>query len=304
MKMKTHTHIALWGVAIVSIGIIGAGCQNAPEAETGDQTTSPPRLIALEGQPNFRDLGGYRTKDGRTVKWRQVFRSGELPRLTDEDVATLDDLGIRTVVDFLTKAEIAERGEDRLPYGVRKVPLPMEAGNMGELTAVVAKARRTGDFTSVPPEINPDIHRRLIKEGREYYSALLRELIDPANRPLAFHCSHGIHRTGTGAAILLSALGVPWETIREDYLLSNDTRSDEIQRRLNELKQMDAKNRGIPAEEVDTTNMEAFYILDGSYIDASLDAAVEEFGSMDAYLRKGLGLTEVELESLREGLLE
>ena len=68
---------------------------------------SPTRHIDLEGQPNFRDLGGYQTTDGRTVKWRQVFRSGELPRLTDNDVATLKDLRLRSVINFLTQAELA-----------------------------------------------------------------------------------------------------------------------------------------------------------------------------------------------------
>jgi protein-tyrosine phosphatase len=260
--------------------------------------------VDLEGQPNFRDLGGYETTDGRTVKWGQVYRSGELPRLSDDDAAHLETLEIETVVSFLTEKEIEARGPDRLPDGVTEVALPMEAGNLGELTAVVNEARRTGDFSQVSPEINPDIHRKLMVEGREYYAALLREIVDPGSRPLVFHCSHGVHRTGTAAAILLSALGVPWETIRADYLLSNTYRQEEINHRLAQLRDLNAENTGVAPEEVDTTNMDAFYILQATYVDAALEQAVEDYGSMEAYIRDGLGISDEEVEKLKSQLLD
>ena len=210
------------------------GCSKAPETVAPipvPEPAAPERHVALDGQANFRDLGGYETTDGRTVKWGEVYRSGELPRLSDEDVAKLEEKDIRTVVSFLTEKEVEARGPDRLPANTVEVTLPMEAGNLGDLTAVVNEARKTGDFSQVPPDINPDIHRRLMVEAGEYYAALLREIADPASRPLVFHCSHGIHRTGTASAILLSALGVPWETVREDYLLSNTYRQEEIEHR-------------------------------------------------------------------------
>ncbi len=304
MSFRISRYISLLAVMLM-VGAVG--CDRAPEPSAPTPvpaTAGPERHVALDGQPNFRDLGGYQTADGRTVKWGEVFRSGELPRLSDDDVARLDELEIQTVVSFLTKKEIEARGPDRLPDGTLEVALPMEAGNLGDLTAVVNEARRTGDFSEVPADINPDIHRRLVVEAREYYAALLREVADPANRPLVFHCSHGIHRTGTATAILLSALGIPWETIREDYLLSNTYRQEEIDHRLAQLRDQYAENNGIPPEEVDTTNMDAFYILQGAYIDAALDQAVEDYGSMEAYIRDGLGLTDEEVERLTEELLE
>ena len=189
---------------LVLLSALVAGC--------GD-TTLPDRHIALDGQSNFRDIGGYETADGRTVKWGQVYRSGELPKLTGADVAVLEGLELATVVNFLMPEEIIQSGRDRLPESVREVHQPIAGDRAAVLTMMAQTAITSGQFDRIPPELNPEFHRVLMEEGKEEYAALLKEVADPANRPLVFHCSHGIHRSGTAAAILLSALGVPWEPI-------------------------------------------------------------------------------------------
>lgn len=264
------------------------------------------RDVRLDGQPNFRDLGGYKTSDGRTVKSGLIFRSGELPRLTDDDVSKLQELGIKTVVNFLTDEEIKARGEDRLPDNVKMTRLPIAGGDAGGggLAGAILEARQKADFSKVPVELNPDIHRMLIRDTKKQYATLLRQLADPEKRPLVFHCSHGVHRTGTAAAIVLSALGVPWETVRKDYLLSNECRKEEVAKRLKQLREQAAKNQGITPQQVDATNMKAFYILEPSYIDASLEEAVKQHGSMEKYIRDGLGITKDELTRLRSSLLD
>jgi protein-tyrosine phosphatase len=301
-----YARVAVLAAAIAFlIGL--AGCKiDPPTPPSGVGKTGAPadRHVVLDGQPNFRDLGGYETADGRTVKWGQVYRSGELPRLSDADVARLEELGIRTVVNFLTPLETEARGPDRLPDGSREISQPISGGADGGLAKVVSDARKTGDFSKVPVELNAEIHRLIVQEARDQYAILFRQIADPSNRPMVFHCSHGVHRTGTAAAILLATLGVPWETVREDYLLSNEYRKEEIEKRLAQLRQLAAKSQGIEPDQVDTTNMEAFYILQGSYIDATRDQIVEGYGSLDGYLRKGLGLSEAEIERLRTELLE
>lgn len=292
-----------FSAVVILLGLtICGGEQRKTSAEKAAPTESrPARQVLLDGQPNFRDLGGYATSDGRLVKWGQLYRSGELPRLSDSDVEQLEGLRIRTVVNFLTPEEIESRGPDRLPPGVREVSLSISGGG---LTAEVGEARRTGDFSKVPTDLNPGFHRLLTGLARAEYAQLLREAADPVNRPLVFHCSHGIHRTGTAAAILLSALGVPWETIREDYLLSNVYREEEVRHRVSQLREKAAETLGVPQEEVDTTNMEAFYILEGVYIDAALDEMVKEYGSVESYIREGLGISDEEIQRLRTELLE
>ena len=214
------------------------------------------RSVSLEGQSNFRDVGGYETVDGKSVKRGVLYRSGELHALTDADVETLGALGIKTVVSFLIPQEIEARGGDRVPEGTKEVLLSIEAG--GGLVGEVTEARRTGDFSKVPADLNPKFHEMLVSEARQQYATLVREIIQANGIPLAYHCSHGIHRTGTATAIILSALGVPWETVRQDYLLSNDTRAVEVAQRTAQLRTAAAKTFGIPEDEVDMTNIDAF----------------------------------------------
>ena len=288
--MKIVIHAV--SMVLATVCLFGCAKQEAPFV----------RVVPLDGQSNFRDIGGYETTDGRTVKTGILYRSGELHALSDADVQVLDNLGIKTVVSFLIPKEIEARGADRLPEDCRQVLLPIEAG--GGLVQVVGKARDTGDFSAVPADLNPKLHELATDEAREQYAALIREIITADGAPLAFHCSHGIHRTGTGTAIILSAVGVPWETVREDYLLSNALRQEEVGKRTEQLRQAAAKTFGIPPGEVDMTNINAFYILEGSYIDGALTRIEEGYGGIDNYLTEGLGLSPEEIEALKYRLLD
>jgi protein-tyrosine phosphatase len=267
-------------------------------------STTHQRHAELQGQANFRDLGGYQTVAGLAVNWAQVYRSGRLSALTDADVAQLRDLGIRTVVSLLTSDDVQAYGPNRLTEDAQEIALPIDSDTATELSHRATAALKSGDFSHIPPDLNVEIHRILIHDGVRQYAQLMRLIADPANRPLVFHCSHGVHRTGTGAAILLSALGVPWKTVREDYLLSNIYRHDEVQKRLAQLRQLAAEKQGVLAEQVDMSNMEAFLIQHGSYIDACYDEMVKEFGSVESFIRDGLGLNEQEVYQLRDELLE
>ena len=299
--------------AISVFGLTGCGGGEPPAVDSAaepitearvDSDPAPGPQIRLEGQPNFRDLGGYQTIGGRTVKPGEIYRSGELSHLTDEDVAALEELQIRTVFNFLLPEEIEKNGPDRLPESARESLQPISGEQAAKQTMMVTSAIKAGEFEKVPPEINPEFHRLLLEEGTDQYAALLREAADPANRPLIYHCSHGVHRTGTATAILLSALGVPWETIREEYLLTNEYRQEEVEAQLARIRQMAAEKQGIAPEDVDMSNVDAFYILEGSYIDGTLEQAIADYGSMESYIRDGLGLTDDEVENLRAQLLE
>lgn len=294
-------------IAAFPLTAFSSGCDSSSDQSATVELTkqeAPTRHIKLEGESNFRDLGGYEAADGRTVKWREVFRTGELGSLTDTDVGKLDDLDLKTVVNFLLPEEIEKDGPDRLPDGVELVHDPITGDRSAELSMIAHDAISSGNFDKLPAEINLEIHAILMDEAKEQYARLLRTLSDPDNRPLTFHCSGGIHRTGTATAILLSALGVPWETVRDDYLLTNVFNKDENEEALSKLRAKAAAASNVDPMDVDMTNVEAFYILEAAYIDGALRAAEKHFGSMDAYIREGLGISEEEVSDLRTELLE
>lgn len=258
------------------------------------------RSIPLTGQPNFRDIGDYQTSNGTKLKTGLVYRSGTLAKLTDNDVEKIKALNIKTVVNFLDEGERLKYGEDKLPEGVKSIFLPI-AGQNNEAAAVL-KARQTGDFSDVPVDFNYKIHALLIEEAKEAYAELFHLLADPDNYPIVFHCSHGVHRTGTAAALILSALDVPWETISEDYLLSNDYRKEESEKRIKALKALAERSEVYDLEQNDA-NVKAFYILKGEYIDGTKTAIENNYKSFDNYL-KSLGITEKEITDIKTILFE
>jgi protein tyrosine/serine phosphatase len=98
-------------------------------------------------------------------------------------------------------------------------------------------------------------------------------------------------------------LGVDWGTVRGDYLVSNRVRAAEVEKRLAKMRSVAALARGVDPNDVDMTNMEAFMVQDGRYIDASRDQMLADYGSLDIYFRNGLGLTDTVIDQLRDQLV-
>lgn len=307
MNKKIPSLLGINLLTLASIAVAPLPCNaeelpNTTEAQSQQQIDK--RHIPLTGQSNFRDIGGYKTTDGKTLAWGKVYRSGILHKLTDDDVQKLEDLGIKTVVNFLTENEIKYQGEDKLPQGVKKVFIPISAEDaLGPITDDLIIARQTGDFSKIPAEINSDIHRAAITSANKEYKQLMLLLADSNNYPIAFHCSHGVHRTGTATALILSALDVPWETVRKDYLLSNKYRGAENKKRIQQLSEKFAETKGVQLSEVDRSDIKAFYILQPIYIDASLDQATRDYGSMQNYIQQGLGVDSATLTKIKYNLL-
>lgn len=242
------------------------------------------RLIRLQGTVNFRDAGGYRTRDGQWVKMGEVYRSDSLEKLTDADLAKLKRLGVRTVFDLRMESE-RTAAPDRVPAGATHVVADVLAGS--------------GTFTSMPK--SPAEAEAMMVEGNRFmvsgdtartaYTAVYDGIADDDRRGVLFHCTAGKDRTGWSNAALLTALGVPEETVMADYLASNTYRAAANEAILSHL----------PAQQA------AVYkpLLDvrPAYLNASFAEVEEEYGSFRAYLRKGLGLDQQELKELKKDLL-
>ena len=176
-------------------------------AGSGTTDPEPPdRHVELEGAHNFRDLGGYIGEDGRAVRWRTVFRSDGLERLSAADRALLlEDLGLVAVVDLRSDREGERLGRfsvEGTDVRLHQVPIVDETRRMIEPGG--------GDFTM------SGLYTRMIEGSSDRFVAALR-LVAEASGPVVFHCAAGKDRTGLLAALLLGLLGVSETDILVDY---------------------------------------------------------------------------------------
>ncbi len=167
------------------------------------------RVIELEGCLNFRDLGGYPTADGRTVRWRQLFRSDALHLLSADDVARLrDNLRIAEVIDLRSTAEVRSDGRGPLAAeAIRFHHLPLFDGDTS------AGDEHPEVFTLA------DRYFLLAEFAKEAIARVVVALAE-AGGPAVYHCAAGKDRTGVISAVLLGLLGVKDEVIVADYAAS------------------------------------------------------------------------------------
>ena len=166
------------------------------------------RHIALEGAVNFRDLGGYRTDEGRRTRWRVLFRADGLSELTEPDLTVLREIGIRTVVDLRSGEEV-----EQSRFDVRAHPVTFHHFPFVETLPDAEEFARTPGFF-------PAKYVQMVEEAAPQIVAALTALADPDALPAVFHCTAGKDRTGLLSALVLSLLGVPEETVVADYALS------------------------------------------------------------------------------------
>lgn len=180
------------------------------------------RHLPMEGCYNFRDLGGFKTKDGRYTKWGKLFRADELSSLTEDDVAYLASIPIISVVDFRAQAE-TKRYRDNLPSTVQfTYPIAITPGNLSS-EGIQANLLKTNIDSHMK-----HMNRLLVSDPAcvRAYRIFFAIIQNNLSAPLVFHCSAGKDRAGMAAALVLYALGVDEETIMQDYLSSKIYLSD------------------------------------------------------------------------------
>lgn len=271
--------------------------------ESGESTVAASRRVRLEGTSNTRDLGGYRTADGRMVRWGAVYRSDALTELTDADLAMLTSLGLSAVIDFRTDEEVAADGKDRLPPGVEWVHRPALNPALGKLAETLTTAIHSGNPALVQQTLGDgkavqmvtDAYTNLItsEKAQAAFADTLRRIAHSGDAAVLFHCTAGKDRAGQMTAILLGLLGVPQKTIMQDYLLSNRYLQQENKRTLQALQQ-----RGINPD-----LLRPLLGVKKTYLQATLNTIHTKYGSMAAYAKQALGLDAATIHELRDSLL-
>ena len=247
------------------------------------------RELPLAGGVNFRDVGGYRTTDGRAVRWGRIYRAGSLAELTEADVTYLGRLGLRLSCDLRSREEV-ENNPDRLPPGAiaRQTPIAAEVGRLRRLVTLFRLRRRIQKMLQ-------QVYVIMLDQNGPLLAGILRAAADPPNLPLVIHCTAGKDRTGLAVALLLLSLGVPEETVIADYTLSNRAFGVLAERMRPELALL--YTFGFSEE-----RLRPFLLAEAPTLTGALAHLRRRYGSVEAYLRRA-GLTGNDFERLRQTLL-
>lgn len=286
--------------SICTLFLLGAliSCNSDSEKKQEDSLTisEPGSSLGIASIPNLRDLGGYETNDGTTVVRGLVFRSNQLSPISAQDMEKFSELGLKNDYDLRTEGERTPL-PDQLPPGVNNVWLNVlkdasgtapanllallqnpEEGNKalgdGKIEAIFIQSYR--DFVS-------------LSSAKTAYNELFTSLADKNQLPALFHCTTGKDRTGWAAAAFLTLLGVPMETVTEDYLRSNDY----ILPLYKEVIDGYVSGGGVPSIP------QAIFGVKEEYLKASFDEMQTNYGTIENYFTEGLGIDATTQKALR-----
>ncbi|MBD5801556.1 Tyrosine-protein phosphatase precursor [Azoarcus sp. Aa7] len=244
-----------------------------------------PRIVALQGASNCRDLGDIRSTDGRCLRRGLLYRSDSLAELTEADFEQLETIGLRTICDLRHESERVRR-PNRLPAGmqIRQHAIgffPRGAKNLipslgPHSDEMAVHSALTGYYRNFPLDHASD------------YARMFQALLEPDALPALIHCTSGKDRTGFGIALILMVLGVSRKDIVADYLLSNLAPRD--------LRFMVPK--GVP-----DAALSALMKVRADYLEASFAAIDEHWSDEQAFLREAIGLSDSMIKQFRDLML-
>ena len=267
----------------------------------GSGVRTAARLLPLEGGRNFRDMGGYTTADGKSVKWGHVFRSGAMHELTPADYDYLSSVGIQVVCDYRANDE---RENEPTRWG---------AGDIEYVTRDYVSTDSSSALmeTFQDPELTPEkmamgmaaTYYDILEDQKDTYSTMFHHLAS-GDVPLAFNCSAGKDRAGTSAALILAALGVDREQVIHDYSLSElyvDYEAAFLEPM--SAEEMEDQPYAFLAQ-MPREMIRPLLRSNPEYIKGTFAYLDREYGGVEGYLKEELGIDARELAAIRANLLE
>ena len=274
------------------------------------QAASNLRVLNIEGVLNFRDIGGYLGADGRQVVWGKVFRSAQLDRLSEQGVCELAALGIKTVVDLRFTDETQKYPTIRSAVPNAEILSwhdEQEAGSADKSAAMKLAWRESLDSkdpAKVREAMRINYPKKLYTHRAIYRKMLLR--LSEGQTPLLFHCAAGKDRTGVGAALILSLLGVDEQQIIEDYLLTQKELEGRVEAWFagGATTQENYQDFREKLARQSSELLAPIFEADRVYIETLLEYVDTTYGSFARYAQEKLQLEDVFIERLRAQLLE
>jgi protein-tyrosine phosphatase len=282
-------------LAVVLSAVIASTTAIAQEA------LAPGTSLGIASVPNLRDAGGYMTADGSMVRRGVAYRANQLNPISPADLKKIAALGLKNDFDLRT-AEERESKPDILPPGVKDVWLNVLADakgmNVAEVEQVLKDPKTANALLG-----NGKAAAEFAKTYREFITlpsanAAFRQLFlamgEKNELPALYHCTTGKDRTGWASAVLLTLLGVPEDKVYEDYLRSNEYILPAYKAYIDRFVAAGG-DRSIP---LDILGVKA------EYLRASFDQVKTQYGSIENYFDKGLGIDRAHQQKLRDQFLQ
>ena len=250
------------------------------------------RLLPMDGAHNTRELGGYETTDGKSVKWGMLFRSDKLSDISKTDQVYLQNLGIKKIIDFRSREEKKE-DPNIIPKGINYIEMPISVdGAMRSKIEAVLKGETNKEVKSFLIDAN----KEFISNYTGVYEEFLRNLIDDEG-PALFHCTAGKDRAGFAAAITLIALGVSKEDVIQDYMKTNQFTQERIEEIIGQIELM-------TLYQTDAEILRPLLGVEREYIETAFQTAEKKYGSLENFIRDGLNISDEDIQKLRNKFLE
>ena len=263
---------------------------NPDKKDKAETVHSLPLSEQFEKIRNVRELGGLRTDDGRAIRPGRLIRTAKLYRATRRDIRILNNLGLARIFDLRGSDEIAHQ-PDPTVRGAAWVHVPAMPDFRGtDLSAQEANQIFNSDPVYGLRAVYHEMARAEV--SHDAYRLFFQEILSADGHPVLWHCAQGKDRTGVAALLLLTALGVPQETAMADYLETN--------------RQMEPVFNSLihpHMSPVERMQSEVAVMVRPEFLQAYIDEIERQYSSIEGYLREELGLSEQDLEQLKEAYL-
>ncbi|MGM0125612.1 protein-tyrosine phosphatase [Enterococcus sp. AZ194] len=270
------------------------------------------RNLPVEGMNNFRDMGGYEGKDGKHVKWGVLYRSDQPGNATEKGLDYLNSLGLQTIIDYRSSEEMAKYPSPIFPENTRTYHLDPNA-HTAELSAQFQSSKEEEDVNLIASiteqqkkgalvdryDIVMEQYHNFVTKGqsKQAFREMLKIIAQPGASAIDQHCRGGKDRTGFGAMLVLGLLGVSKADIIADYML---TYSNRLAR--NEAKM--ANYRNITQDESILNYLYSLIETRPEFIEASYERIIQEYETIEEYVKQELSVTPEEIAQIQAFYLE